>query len=404
MRLPVPLDSLSQQPPDGLLALMSLYAADPRRTKLDLGVGVYRTEAGATPVMVAVKQAEQRLVDIQGSKSYLGPEGDVEFVRALQPVVFGAALTAELGPRLTGLQTVGGTGALRLAADLIASASPGHRLWLGTPSWPNHAPVFAGGGLQVRTYRQFDAATQHFDLEATLEALNQAATGDVVLLHGCCHNPTGADPSAAEWDQIIEVVVQRGLVPLIDIAYQGLGQDLDSDAWALRRIVSRVPQALVAYSCDKNFGLYRERVGALYVVAARAAGAEAALSHLAAHARASYSMPADHGAAVVRTILTDAALRSQWSDELRGMNARITGIRSALSALGQIGLIDLTPLAQQRGLFALLPLVPAVIERLRVEHGVYMAGNGRINIAGLAQSAVVQFGDALRAAQTAVAA
>ncbi|MDQ1134696.1 aspartate/tyrosine/aromatic aminotransferase [Pseudoxanthomonas winnipegensis] len=235
----MPLDSLTQQPADGLLALMSLYAADPRRTKLDLGVGVYRTEAGVTPVMVAVKQAEQRLVDIQASKSYLGPEGDVAFVHALKPVVFGDALTAELGSRLTGLQTVGGTGALRLAADLIASASPGHRLWLGTPSWPNHAPVFAGGGLQVRTYRQFDAATQRFDLDATLEALSQAHEGDVVLLHGCCHNPTGADPSAAQWDRIIEVLLQRGLVPLIDMAYQGLGQDLDGDAWALRRIVSR---------------------------------------------------------------------------------------------------------------------------------------------------------------------
>lgn len=400
----MPLDSLTQQPADGLLALMSLYAADPRRTKLDLGVGVYRTEAGVTPVMAAVKQAEQRLVDIQGSKSYLGPEGDIAFVQALKPVVFGNALTAELGARLTGLQSVGGTGALRLAADLIASASPGHRLWLGTPSWPNHAPVFAGGGLEVRTYRQFDVATQRFDLDATLEALGRADKGDVVLLHGCCHNPTGADPSAAQWDRIIKVLVRRGLVPLIDIAYQGLGQDLDSDAWALRRIVSRVPQALVAYSCDKNFGLYRERVGALYVVAARAAGAEAALSHLAAHARASYSMPADHGAAVVRTILADAVLRAQWSDELRGMAARVASIRQELSALGRIGLVDLTPLAQQRGLFALLPLAPVVIERLRVEHGVYMAGNGRINIAGLAQSAVGQFGDALRAAQTAVAA
>ncbi|RZZ82632.1 amino acid aminotransferase [Pseudoxanthomonas winnipegensis] len=400
----MPLDSLTQQPADGLLALMSLYAADPRRTKLDLGVGVYRTEAGVTPVMVAVKQAEQRLVAIQTSKSYLGPEGDVAFVHALKPVVFGDALTAELGARLTGLQTVGGTGALRLAADLIASASPGHRLWLGTPSWPNHAPVFAGGGLQVRTYRQFDAATQRFDLDATLEALGQAHEGDVVLLHGCCHNPTGADPSAAQWDRIIEVLLQRGLVPLIDMAYQGLGQDLDGDAWALRRIASRVPQALVAYSCDKNFGLYRERVGALYVVAARAAGAEAALSHLAAHARASYSMPADHGAAVVRTILADAVLRAQWSDELRGMAARVASIRQGLSALGRIGPVDLTSLARQRGLFALLPLAPAAIERLRVKHGVYMAGNGRINIAGLAQSAVGQFGDALRAAQTAVAA
>nr|WP_269450821.1 aromatic amino acid transaminase [Stenotrophomonas sp. MMGLT7] len=395
---------MNPHPADGLLALMSLYAADTRRSKLDLGVGVYRTEAGATPVMTAVKQAEWKLLQAQGSKSYLGPEGDLEFVRALQPLVFGATLVADLGARLTGVQTVGGTGALRLAADLVAGASPGHVLWLGTPSWPNHTPVFAASGLRVRSYRQFDAAAQGFDLAATLAALERAGAGDLVLLHGCCHNPTGADPSAEEWEQVIEVIVRRGLLPLVDIAYQGLGRDPESDAWALRRLVECVPQALVAYSCDKNFGLYRERVGALYVVAASGAAAAAASSHLAAHARASYSMPADHGAAVVRTILGDASLRAAWSEELRGMAARVNGIRGALAALGQVGAIELSPLARQRGLFALLPLPAAAIERLRIDHGVYMAGSGRINVAGLSMGAVARFGDALRTVQTAVAA
>jgi aromatic-amino-acid transaminase len=400
----VPLNVLTQQPPDGLLALMSLYAADARRTKLDLGVGVYRTEAGATPVMEAVKAAERKLVETQGSKSYLGPEGDVEFVRALAPVVFGAPLVDALGGRLAGLQTVGGTGALRLAADLIASAAPRHRLWLGTPSWPNHAPVFAAAGLQLQAYRHYDPLQQQLDLPATLSALEQAAAGDVVVLHGCCHNPTGADPDASQWQQIIEVIARRGLVPLVDLAYQGLGVDLESDAWALRQLVAKVPQALVAYSCDKNFGLYRERVGALYVIGEQATATQAALSHLAGHARANYSMPADHGAAVVRVILSEAGLRQAWLDELRGMTQRVNGIRQALSALGQVGAVDLAPLARQRGLFAMLPLSAAAIERLRVDHGVYMAGSGRINVAGLAQGAVHRFGDALLAAQMAVAA
>ncbi|MET0289085.1 MAG: amino acid aminotransferase [Pseudoxanthomonas sp.] len=400
----MPFNVLTQQPPDGLLALMSLYAADVRRHKLDLGVGVYRTEAGATPVMESVKLAERKLVETQGSKSYLGPEGDTEFVRALTPLVFGAPLAEALSGRLVGMQTIGGTGALRLAADLVAGASPRHRLWLGTPSWPNHAPVFAAAGLQIQTYRHYDPLQQQVDQAATLAALEQATAGDVVVLHGCCHNPTGADPSAQQWQEISEVIVRRGLVPLVDLAYQGLGVDLDADAGALRQLVARVPQALVAYSCDKNFGLYRERVGALYVIGEQPAAAQAALSHLAAHARANYSMPADHGAAVVRVILSDASLRQAWLDELRGMTQRINGIRQGLAALGQVGAVDLAPLARQRGLFAMLPLSAAAIERLRTDHGVYMAGSGRINVAGLAQGAVRRFGDALLAVQTAVAA
>jgi aromatic-amino-acid transaminase len=399
------------EPPlaDPLLALMARFRADTRVRKVDLGVGVYRDAHGATPVFAAVKAAERHLLRDQDTKAYLGVEGDLEMVNLL-------GAEALNRPRLHGLQTVGGTGALRLAAELLATTRPRRRIWLGMPTWPNHVPIFTAAGLTVATVDLCDGATRAPRPAALLEALYRAAPGDAVLLHACCHNPTGIDPEPRFWDELAAVIVARGLVPLVDMAYQGLGRGWREDGAGVERLADTVPTLLVAYSCDKNFGLYRERVGALFVAGAEhTAGAEhaagsdavagpkhghtqALLRHLTHLARASYSMPPDHGAAVVRTILADAALTGLWRAELDSMRERIALLRRTLAAYGRIGAIDLASLAQGHGMFAMLPLSSPQIDALEREHGIYLAQSGRINIAGLPES-MTHVIDALGAVQ-----
>ncbi|WP_083901534.1 amino acid aminotransferase [Azospirillum sp. B4] len=390
MSAPSLFDALQQQPADALLSLIGLYRDDPRAQKLDLGVGVYRDETGATPVLRAVKAAEARLLETQGSKSYLGPEGDIRYAELLQPIVFGRTLAAD---QLAGVQTPGGTGALRLAADLIAAARPGAKVWLGTPTWPNHAPIMKAAGLTVATYRYYDQATQTVLFDEMMAALSGAAAGDVVLLHGCCHNPAGADLTPDQWRAVAEVVAARGLIPLVDLAYQGLGDGLEQDAAGARLVLDSVPDALLAYSCDKNFGLYRERVGALYAKAATPARTELMRSNILSLARANWSMPPDHGAALVRVILEDAALTADWRAELTVMRTRINQVRQALAA----GDSALAFLGRQHGMFSLLPLSAEQVGVLRRDHAVYMAGSGRVNLAGLTLATVPQFIDSLRA-------
>ena len=384
------LAGLVAQPADPLLALIAAFRADPRSDKIDLGVGVYRDATGATPVMAAVKQAERQLAETQTSKSYLGPEGDMGFVAALAPLLLGEL---SFGERLAGVQTPGGTGALRLAADAIAKARPGARIHVGTPTWPNHAAIFAACGLEVVPHRQFDVATQRPCFDEVAAALLAASPGDAVLLHGCCHNPTGADFSLDQWREITRLVQERHLLPLIDLAYQGLGAGLEADAAGPRHLLGAVEEALVAYSCDKNFALYRERTGALYALAGNARTTAAVRSNLFALARVNWSMPPDHGAAVVRIVLDTPALAAQWRAELEGMCARIGALRQALAAADP----SLAVLAAQQGLFSTLALSPAQVAWLREARGIYMAGSGRINIAGLAEARVPAFVDALRA-------
>ena len=377
--------SLTAQAPDPLLSLIALYREDPRPQKIDLGVGVYRDEGGHTPIMRAMKAAERRLVEEQPTKSYLGPEGDVGFV----------ALSAQLamGPHaegLVGVQTPGGTGALRLAAALIQSARPGGTVWLGTPSWPIHAPIFESAGLTVRTYRHYNPATGGLAFEDLKRALQQARGGDVFLIHGCCHNPSGVDPDADQWTEIARLIAERGVVPLIDLAYQGLGDGLDEDAAGARLLVAAVDEALIAYSCDKNFGLYRERTGALFV---KAAAAETARSNLHLLARYIWSMPPDHGAAAARIILETPALNADWRAELDTVRDRLNGVRQALAAAHP----RLAPLGDQKGMFSLLPLTPDQVSAIRRDHAVYMAGSGRINIAGLTLESVPRFAQAFDA-------
>jgi len=385
------LDRLDQQPADALLALIKLHDADPRADKIDLGVGVYRTGQGATPVFGAIKAAEQKLVDEQDTKAYLGPEGDMGFVHALMPYVFGSDPTR--GGRIEGMQTPGGTGAVRLALALAKRAGV-TRVLMGTPSWPNHAQIVKDLGLELIP---FDHATASgaANLDALKAALAAARDGDTVLLHGCCHNPTGIDYTPAQWDEIAALLAQSPVLPVIDLAYQGLGQGMEEDAYGARTVIAAVPEALIAYSCDKNFGLYRDRVGALYVLAKDGDDVERILSNGHALARAAWSMPPDHGAAAVRLILRDPKLAESWLDELEQMRTRIRQVRAKLAEAGRLGSVDLTPLGQQNGMFATLPLSKAQIDTLRSEHGIYMAGSGRINVAGLTTDNIATFTAAL---------
>lgn len=385
----IALGGLAAQPADALLGLIALHRVDPRPDKIDLGVGVFRDDLERTPVMRAVKAAERRIWETQATKSYLGAEGDAVYTDLLAQIVLGGQAQ---GPRLAGVQTPGGTGALRLGAELLARAHPDAQVWVGTPTWPNHAPIFGEAGLSVRSHRYYDPASAGVDFAAMLDDLRSARAGDVLLLHGCCHNPTGASLAPDQWATIADLCETRGLIPFIDLAYQGLGDGLDADAAAARMMVDRLPTVLLAYSCDKNFGLYRERVGALWVQAANGAVAELVRANMLALARSLWSMPPDHGAAIVRTILEDEALRADWAAELATMRARINGLRHALAATHP----RLAAIADQRGMFAMLPLSPAAVTRLRDDHGIYMAGNGRINIAGLRAATVPVLAHALR--------
>ena len=385
------LEALSPQPADALLGLIKLFNADLRADKIDLGVGVYRTATGETPVFRAIKAAEARLVETQDSKSYLGPDGDMGFVHALIPYIFGTGFDRA---RVEGMQAPGGTGAVRLAVE-VAKRAGVRRILMGVPSWPNHAQIVAAAGIELVTFGHVTPEGTA-DLDALKTALGQAGPGDCVMLHGCCHNPSGVDYTEAQWDEIAPLLASRNVLPLLDLAYQGLGAGMEADAYGLRRVLGAVPEALVAYSCDKNFGLYRDRVGAFYAVTSDAEALNRAMTNGASIARASWSMPPDHGAAAVRIILGDAALTAMWLSELDDMRDRIRQVRDRLAAAQHIGPIAMAPLGIQNGLFSILPLTPAQILTLRDKHGIYMAGSGRINIAGLTTGNIEQFIEALR--------
>ncbi|NQX94769.1 MAG: aspartate/tyrosine/aromatic aminotransferase [Erythrobacter sp.] len=387
------LKRLEAQPPDALLALIKLHAEDERTDKVDLGVGVYRTGQGTTPVFAAIKQAEQVLVDTQESKSYLGPEGDTGFVNALMPYIFGE--NATMGGRISGMQTPGGTGAVRLALALAQKAGM-TRLHMGTPSWPNHKQIIDDLDLKLVPFTHANADGTA-NLEAVLESIRGAQPGDGVLLHGCCHNPTGIDYSLDDWAAIGDAVAETGIFPIIDTAYQGLGYGLEEDAAGFRSLLAKVPEAFIAYSCDKNFGMYRDRVGAFYIMAGEgdAETLETAFSNANALARASWSMPPDHGAAAIRLILRDPKMTQVWLDELDTMRTRMRQVRERLAAAGTAGSVDMTPLGTQNGLFSVLPVSKEQVVRMREEHGVYMAGSGRINIAGLTMDNIDKFIDAI---------
>jgi len=392
--------SLQPHAADPLLLLMERQDADRRPHKIDLGVGVYRNARGATPVFAAIKQAERRLVESQDSKAYLGSGGDAGFVAAVAAEVFGASEGRGPTP-MRGLQTVGGTGALRLATELLARTLARRRIWLTVPTWPNHLPIIAAAGLTPLSIDCADRAARAQRDERLLTALSGAQAGDAVLVQACCHNPTGTPVAPGFWRELSDLVLKRNLLPILDLAYQGLGRGWSEDVVGLREFVARVPEVLVAYSCDKNFGLYRERVGALFVAATTASETEALYHALLGIARADYSMPPDHGAAVVRIVLGDRDLRRLWQEELADMRHRVADLRECLAAQGRIGRLDLGSLAHGEGFFALLDLTAGEVEWLRSERAIYVAGSGRINIAGLGGDDVAPFVEALRLAQLA---
>jgi aspartate aminotransferase len=378
-------ESLERLPPDPILGSMAAYRADTDPAKVDLGVGVYRDERGDTPILAAVKRAEAAVLARQTTKSYVSSIGNAEFNRSLEELTLGAAHAALGGGRVRTIQAPGGCGALRLGAELIKAAAPRSVVHVSTPTWANHIPLIGGSGLKLADYPYYDAASGGLDFGRMLEVLGKLPTGSVVLLQASCHNPTGADLSDAQWRELLPVFKRGALLPFIDMAYQGLGRGIAEDAFGIRLFAAELPEVLVAVSCSKNFGLYRERTGALHVVASSAATADIALSQLARIARTIYSMPPDHGAAIVQEILSNDAQRTAWLDEVGAMRARMAGLRGEfvkhLSAACPKR--DFSCIARQYGMFSLLGINLAQVQAMRVAHHVYMLDDSRINIAGL---------------------
>ncbi|WP_283132643.1 aromatic amino acid transaminase [Enterovibrio norvegicus] len=388
------LDLLTPAQQDPILSLSIAYRQDTRTDKMDLGIGVYKDSQGNTPIMQAVKVAQQQLADEQTTKSYVGLAGNEAFNQAMTDLLLKGTDGYQ---RCATVQTPGASGALRMLADLMFLAKPVTTVWISDPSYVNHKPVMEAAGLTVKFYPYFNAATKQVDADAMLDALSKAGSDDVVLLHGCCHNPTGADIRPEHWQVINELAQKNGFTPFVDIAYQGFGAGLEEDAQGLRLLADSVEEMLIATSCSKNFGLYRERTGAAIVIGKNAQEAMNAKGRVLQLARATYTMPPDHGAAIVETILTSDALTQQWRSELDAMRGRIVSLREALCAslAERCGDNRFDFIKQHQGMFSMLGLSPEQIGKLRDEFGIYAVGDSRINVAGLTESRINYLADAL---------
>ncbi len=378
------LASLPDANNDSLIALIAMVNADPRPDKIDVGVGVFRDGAGRTPILEVIKEAEQRLVDTQESKSYLGSSGDKRFAELLRPILLGEHAGDD---RIAGLQTPGGCGALRLGFELLAAANPDARVFIGGPTWPNHPPIVRAVGLATVDYPFYERGQGAIRFEDMIDALRSGAPGDIALLHGCCHNPTGADLDEGQWRAVRDIVVERGLIPFVDIAYQGFGRGLDEDAVGLRLLLDSCDEVVVAQSCDKNFSVYRDRVGSLWVKTGSAEATARAMGHLFQIAREMWSMPPDHGAAAVRVVLDDAVLRERWLVELAAMRDRINSVRQRIAAADP----RLSFIGRQYGMFSMLPLSKEQVLKLRQDHAIYMADSGRFNVVGMGDGQIDRF-------------
>jgi len=381
-------ESLRAVPADPILNLSVLYRQDTNPNKVDLGVGVYKDETGHTAIMEAVARAEERLLAEEDTKAYVGMAGSKRFCELLAQVTLGADHAVLADQRIAVAQTPGGSGALRVLGEFINVASPNATVWLGNPTWANHHAVMQSAGFTVKEYPYYNRGTRAVDFDAMLNALqNQTQAGDVVLLHGCCHNPSGADLSLDQWQAITDLVLSKGLIPYVDIAYQGLGEGMDEDAAGLRLMANAVPEMVIASSCSKNFGLYRERTGTAMIIAANAQQASLAQGQMNSVIRANYSMPPSHGALVVETILADPKLKQMWRDELKTMRKRIKDLRSQLvDAIKAEGVTqDFSFIERQKGMFSFLGVSAEQVDTLVNEHSVYLVGSSRINLAGLNQ-------------------
>jgi aspartate aminotransferase len=388
--------NLEKLPPDPILGVTAAFRSDPSPRKIDLGVGVYRDDAGNTPVPAAVRDAERALLDGQVTKTYVGPMGNLEFNERIVEMALGG-FASRLKERTTTIQTVGGCGALRVGAELIRASQPDAIVRVSDPTWANHEPLLGSSGLALERYPYYEPASRGVAFERMLEHFGQLPSGSIVLLHACCHNPTGADLDAGQWVALAGVIESRGLVPFVDLAYQGFGDDLEADVHGLRLLAARVPQLLLALSCSKNFGLYRERTGALAVIAENATAAAAIATHQARMARRMYSMPPDHGAAIVARLLGDQALRAAWASELAGMVSRMKALRELLAEhlAARRPDRDFSWVTTHRGMFSLAGLDSAAIGELRSKYHVYVPPDGRINIAGVSATNVDRVADSI---------
>ncbi len=386
------LSGLAPRPADALLGLMAAFRADPREAKIDLGVGIYRNEAGETPIMAAVKQAEERLLASETTKAYEGPQGNTDFCAAIEDMVLGENSAARSDGRVVSFATPGGCGALFVAIMFAGRISAEGRIWASDPTWPNHVNLVRSTGRELKSYRYVDAATGTIDFPAMMDDLREARPGDIILLQGPCHNPTGIDLRPEQWAYLGDFCAHQLLMPLVDVAYHGFGGGLEHDIAGVRALLGGVPEAMIAYSCSKNFGLYRERTGCLLLQADGPRDVAAGATHIADIARAAYSMPPSHGAAIVATILGDDALKAAWTEELDAMRTRMRSLREKLAAAlkAETGRDDFDALTAQQGMFSQLPLAPQITELIRLQQAVYLPASGRINIAGLTETSVAE--------------
>ncbi|MDE4146396.1 MAG: aspartate/tyrosine/aromatic aminotransferase [Pseudophaeobacter sp. bin_em_oilr2.035] len=380
-------ETLKPQPADKILALMQMYREDPRADKIDLGVGVYKNAEGVTPVMRAIKAAEHKLWEEETTKAYTGLAGDPGYADVMIKLILAGSVDRG---NIAAAATPGGTGAVRQAFELIKMANPKARVFVSDPTWPNHISILKYVGIETVTYRYFDRETRGVNFDGMIEDLKGAEKGDVVLLHGCCHNPTGANLNTTQWQEVIDLLNARGLIPMIDIAYQGFGDGLEEDAAGVRMVAAQTPECLIAASCSKNFGIYRERTGLLMAVSQDGSAQALNQGTLAFLNRQNFSFPPDHGARLVTMILNDDALRADWASELEEVRLGMLGLRQQLadelqrlSGSDRFGFI-----AQHRGMFSLLGTTPELVEKMRVDNGIYMVGDSRMNIAGLNKTTV----------------
>jgi aspartate aminotransferase len=392
-------ETLKPLSPDAILGIMTLFRADPHPGKIDLSVGVYQDEQGRTPVLASVKRAEQAILAAQDSKTYVAIAGNAAFNKGVEEILYGKDHPALKAGRVATVQTPGGSGGLSVAGHLVMRAIPNARIYVSDPTWPNHQPLLKVSGLQLDTYPYYDYAKHRVDFEPMLARLERASPGELVLIHGCCHNPCGADLSRDQWEALTQLCERRGLVPFIDIAYQGLAEGLDEDAFGVRLMAERLPEVVVVSSCSKNLGLYRERVGAASFVSATAEAAKLTAANAANVARGIYSMPPDHGAAIAGYIFGNAELRGQWERELADMRARLNTLRKLLveKLAARKTPMDFSFIARERGMFSFLGITKEQVVRLREEFHVYMVESSRINIAGINHGNVDRVADAIAA-------